>query len=370
MLLLCLQPSSTLPNLVVKTPEEILSEIYEKAIYLPRSEQGFWVVEDSTPKSDVVQTIAQTIKLLDVKFLAFNADDKREMIPSFGLQQVFLDVAFPHAVRINPVIGASTPIDIRKGSLERYRDIALPFPGNELPKVADNFPAPSALDFMFHDRYHSVRASRVIPHETELYLVIGDKLNVMQNRYNVAVKEFNKLHDEHIRLLPTFGSVIEKLPLDKRCGVTEQVRKKFNQEVAIINKLKKMRKSIGQLKFRLWDMERTFSGSSIDKPGVCAFEELQRIVASIEVDLGVLGKIDGTVELSKYSGHRVADAVLDAVKPEVVDLKSLQNLIRTVREALRGLPFFFMPAQPPGQRAYDDAILDAPVSLSQSSTSS
>ena len=84
----------------------------------------------------------------------------------------------------------------------------------------------------------------------------------------------------------------------------------------------------------------------------------------------MLGKIDGTVELSKYSGHRVADAVLDAVKPEVVDLKSLQNLIRTGREALRGLPFFFMPAQPPGQRAYDDAILDAPVSLSQSSTSS
>lgn len=374
LLILCLQPPRTLPNLVVKTPEEILTGIYDKAIHLPKSEQGFWVVEDSTRKSVVAQTmqtmtVTQRIKSFDVKFLAFGAHEKCEMIPSFGLQQLFLDVAFPHAVRINPVIGDSTPIDIRKGSFERYRDIALPFPGNELPKVADEFQAPSALDFMFHDRYHAVRASRVTPEETAHYVAIGDKLNVMQKGYDSAVKEFSKRHAEHMRLLPEFAKAIEKLPADKQREVTEPLLKKFNQEMAIINKLKKMRKSNGQLKFRIWDMERSLSGSVIDVPNGTALQELTRIIGNIETELSLLGRVPNTVELSKYSGRKVAHAVLEVVKPEAATLTAIQNQMRQVRAALRGSPFFFlMPTQPPGQLAFDEAILDASVLPRQSTT--
>jgi hypothetical protein len=293
-----------------------------------------------------------------VNFLAFDANQKREMIPSFGLQQVFLDVAFPHAVRINPVIGDSTPIDIRKGSLERYRDIALPFPGNELPKVADYFPAPSALDFMFHDRYHAVRSSRVTPDETAYYVAIGDNLNVMQTRYDSAVKLFSKRHHKHARLLPEFGKAIEKLPADKQREVTEQLLKKFNQEIALINKLKKMRKSNGQLKFRLWDMERSYSGSAIDGPEDNPLQELRRIISSIEIDL----VIPNIVGLSKYSGRRVAHAVLEVVKPDAATLTEMQNLMREGRDMIeKSLFFSFMPPPPPGQLAFDDAILKAPV---------
>lgn len=360
LLIPCLQPSQTLPNLVVKTPEELLKGIYEKAIHLPQSEQGFWVVEDIPPKSEITQTVTQVIKSLGVKFLAFDAEDRREMIPSFGLQQIFLDVAFPHAVRINPVIGDSTPNDIRKGSLERYRDIALPFPESELSKVADDIPAPSALDFMFHDRYHAVRASRVTPEETGHYVAIGDKLNVMQKRYDSAVTEFSKRHDEHIRLLPEFGRAIEKLPADKQREVTEVVLKKFNQEMAIIHKLKRMRKSNGQLKFRIWDMERPWSGSATDGLEETALQELTRIISNIEIDLLVVGTLPNTLGLSRYSGRRVAHAVLEVVKPEAATLTVVQNQMREYRDRQRQSFFYFLSSTP-AQRAFDDAIIDAPV---------
>lgn len=361
LLIFCLQPSSILTTLVVKTPEDLLNGIYDKAIHLEQSEQGFWVIENSSPQTTSGETITQRIKsAVDVKFLAFKADDKREMIPSFGLQQVFLDVAFPHAVRINPVIGDSTPIDIRKGSAERYRDMALPFPGNELPKVADNYTAPSALDFMFHDRYHAVRASRVTPKETAHYVAIGDKLQMMQQRYGLAAKEFSKRHEEHIRLLPEFARTIEKLSPDKQCEVTELVFKKFNQEIAIINKLKSMRKSTGQLKFRIWDMERQASGGLFDGPENTELEKLKRIIISIQVDLFVLGVLPGTVELSKYSARKAAHAVLEVVKPETDALTTMQKQIIQGREVLG----FLRQTQKPAQRSFDDAILDdAPAFL-------
>ena len=360
LLLPSLRHPASLPNLVVKTPEKILEGIYDRAIHLPKSEQGFWVVVKGTQNTSVIKrTITQEIKgSVGINYLAFKTDDTREMIPSFGLQQVFLDTAFPHAVRINPVIGDSTPNDIRKGSLERYRDIALPFPGHELPKVADNFAAPTAFDFLFHDRYHAVRASRVNPHETALYVAIGDNLNTVQSRYNSAVQEISKRHDEHIRLLPEFGRAIKKLPANKKREVIEQVRKIFNQEVAIINKLKKMRKCFGQLKFRIWDMERIYSGSTLDGPEETALQELTRVLGSIESDMGVLGRIANTLEHSKYSAHRIADAVLETVIPEAVTLRAVQKQIREAREASFGL---YSITTPKAQLAFDEAILAARV---------
>lgn len=360
-----------LPNLVVKTPEEILKDMYDKAIHLPHSEQGFWIVTLHSRHTPVTeQTITQRIKSIGVNFLALRNDNdemmpnEREMIPSLGLQQVFLDVAFPNAVRMNPVIGDSTVDDIRKGSLERYRDIALPFPGHELPKVADNFPAPAVFDFMYHDRYHAIRASRITPHETELYVAIGDNLNAIQKHYHAVVQHLNKRHDAHLHVLPEFGKAIEKLPADKQRNMVNLALKKLNQEGAIIEKLKKMRKSTGQLKFRIWDMERALSGGSVDGPTATAAQELQRIIGSIEVDLHVLGDMPNTVGLSKYSGRRAAQAVLDAVKPEAANLEETQKNIRAGREASRSSFFsFLLPEDKPGQQGFDDAILEShPVS--------
>lgn len=363
-----LRPPAHLPNLITKRPEELLKGIYDKAFLLPLTEQGFWVVEKIPYKSITEDTVTQRIKSLGVTFLAFNDSDKSEMIPSFGLQQVFLEAAFPHAVRINPVIGDSTPIDIRKGSAERYRDIALPFPGNDLPKVADTFPAPSGLDFMFHDRYHSVRASKVTPQETALYVAIGDSLNTIQKRYDTAVKEFSRRHGEHTLLLPEFGRAIEKLPAITQRKITEQILTKFNQEITIINTLKKIRKLMGQLKFLAWDMERPYSGTLVDRPGTNAFEEFRRIIANIMSDLGIFIEQIDLDGLSKYSGRRVAHAVVETVKPEASVLIAMQSQIRQGRAMQR----FFSPSLPPelpGLQSFCDVLLEAPVGPSQESKS-
>jgi hypothetical protein len=206
-LLACLQPSSVLPMLVKKTPEELLDDIYTQATSLSSLDQGFWLTKNKTDKSrhadyparnlnqSVAEyltstTITQEIKAnTDVQPLDFPAGHPQEIISSFGLQQAYLVAAFEHPVRINPVIAPSTVDDIRNGSLKRCRDVAVTFPGNELPKEADCFPAPSSLDYTAHDLYHCVRASRVTPAETESYVKIGDRLKIMQKCFDTAVKE-------------------------------------------------------------------------------------------------------------------------------------------------------------------------------------
>ncbi len=352
------EQSPSMPTLVIKSPDAILDAIYDKAANLPQSEQGFWLVEDSTRNLSVIgQTVTKAIKSLGIKFLACDVDNKLDMIPSFGLQQLFLDVAFPHAVRINPVIGDSSPIDIRNGSLNRHRDIALPFPDNKLPTEADNFPAPSPLDFMFHDRYHALRASRVKPKETAYYVAVGDNLETMQKRYDSVVKQLNEQHTKHKALLPEFGRAVATLPVDKQREVIEEARKKLNHEIAIINKLKKMRKLSGQLKFRLWDMERALSGSVSDTYEENAVKELLRIIGNIEIELNILDRLPDSVGPSKYSGRKVAHAVLNEIKPNAANLLEVQRTFRESYGTMKGLSFFISPSA----EAFDEVIIEADI---------
>ena len=79
------------------------------------------------------------------------------MIPSLGMMQTLLEAHTERqAITITPVIGLSTLEDIKKNGLEGTRDMALPFPGVELPKMADLSSAPLDIDFIAHDLYHSV----------------------------------------------------------------------------------------------------------------------------------------------------------------------------------------------------------------------
>ena len=340
--------SHAVPCLITMTDEAIVAGIYDKAINLPKSEQGFWLVTNPTYRRnsyrlDLSQTITETIKNnVSVRYLSFVSSDPMEMIPSFGIHQIFLEVAFKHAVRLNPVIGKSTALDIRQGGCERFRDIALPFPGHPLPTEADGFAAPTALDFLFHDRYHAIRASRITPEETNKYIALGDKLNIMQQRYDAVIKILQKRHNEHKRVLPEFGMMIKDLPTDKRNEAIQIVFKKFNQEIAIINKLKKMRQSNGQLKFRLWDMERYFSGSMLfDSPLLqTPAIELHRFINNVRMDIHVLGASPGKIPLSKYSIHRTVQAIAEIIKPE--ETTTFENIKNDYRSAIKsGLLFLF-----------------------------
>lgn len=353
-----LQPSAHYPYLILKTPTELLNDVYEQAPNIPKSEQGFWIIKAAPAYH--FETVTQRIKSLNIALLTANDDDSYEMIPNLGLQQLLLNAAFPHAVRINPVIGDSTSRDIRQGSIERYRDIALPFPGNELPSMADQIPAPSAFDFMLHDRYHAIRASRITPQETAHYVAIGDNLNIIQKRYDDVVKIITSRHAQHICQLPQVTKIIAKLSADKQHNITEQIRQKFNQENTLIYKLKKMRKSMGQLKFRLWDMERVLSGTIIDTPDKTAPEELAQIIANIGIELIGMGILPGTIEPSAYSGKKVAQALLETIKPEAATLIAVHNQIKE-REKINAKSLFFLPAQPARHKAFMDAILEAPT---------
>lgn len=312
-----------LPYLIEKKSTKLLDEIYSKAAGLMPSEQGFWLVTKIIPMSSPSsrQCIVREIKKeIGLSYLALDVDSTQEILPSFGLQQAFLDAAFFDPVRLNPVISVSSPMDIRAGSLQRHRDIALPFPGHELPKVADNFSAPSPIEFIFHDRYHAIRASRVSARETEVYVTVGDKLNIIQMHYDAACKRLSDIHQKHRRRLPEFGLALNKLPTDKQRIAIDIARQHFNLEVKMINHIKKVRKSIGQLKFRLWDMEPGYSGSSIDKPKsgsvlIDRHHEFFRIITNIEFNIMSLGQLKNTVAIRLSSGRKIAGILLEILQP-------------------------------------------------------
>ena len=338
-----------LPYLVTMTPQEIVSGIYEKAVHLSKSEQGFWVVENNInslqyyfpmDRQTLIQfkqtSIATFIKdYLAIRYLAFSPSDPLEMIPSFGLNQIFLEVAFKHAVRLNPVIGQSTPLDIRQGSDKRFRDIALPFPHNPLPKVADGVNAPTTLDFLFHDRYHAIRASKVTPEETRKYIALGDKIHIMQKHYDAAIKTLQQIHNEHKRVLPVFAMMIKDLPEDKRNKAIISVFSKFNREIAILNKLKKMRKANGHLKFRLWDMERAYSGHRLyDSPEQTQAQALNRYISNIILDISSVGTLPEQIALSEYSIRKIAQVAVELIQPESAEqFELLKNELITIRES-------------------------------------
>jgi hypothetical protein len=100
--------------------------------------------------------------------------EKYQMIPSFSMMQELINViSKENKVRINPTFGLSTINDICKNGLYGSRDMGFYFPPIEinyfrslevsLPDRADGFLAPTKIDFLKHDFYHSIRASEVPP---------------------------------------------------------------------------------------------------------------------------------------------------------------------------------------------------------------
>ena len=315
-LLTCLEPPSKdkLPYLVSKTAPQLLVKIYEQAATLPKSEQGFWLVNNigRNLRGSIFEAVKYTI---GIHFLSSEFGCREDLLPSFGLLQLFLNVAFDAPVTLNPVIGPSSVNDIRLGSSLKIRDFALPFPYNPLPQIADYYYVPRARDFMFHDWYHAIRASRVTLHETNCYIQIGDSLQAIQDKLNEYCIQFTLIHQQHKNLLYAFGRAIEKVPKESQVTVIDYIRHQFNQERAVIITLKKMRKSIGQLKFRLWDMDRGDSGGDLDSDD-SRLLEIQRVLNSIQLDLTMISKLPNTIVVNEFLARVVARNVLTILNPE------------------------------------------------------
>ena len=159
-------------------------------------EAGFWSCKyPAVSGEDKGQiTIKKALSSRHFNVLFIDCWWSRWMIcPSITLRQAFID-SFCHeeAHEINPVIGISSPEDIRTGSLKRYRDMAIPFPGHPLPKTADYLSSRLILEFMQHDFYHAVRASMLKNADIDLIIAIADVVRKIQMAFGNEYARVNR----------------------------------------------------------------------------------------------------------------------------------------------------------------------------------
>lgn len=149
--------------------ETQIDEFFERMKKLPPSEQQFFLVPDKQPMESEdkdfhpERTITQEINLsagINI-FCRTKGRIRIRMIPSFGMMQTYLNTKFENPVQITPVIGMSTFKEIEKNGRTLTRDMAIPYPGNDLPDTADLYSASLTYDFIYHDFYHAIVASSI-----------------------------------------------------------------------------------------------------------------------------------------------------------------------------------------------------------------
>lgn len=311
---IAIQPPKSHDDFFEASPAELLNGVFAGAIDLSPSEQGFWIVPSFTgrnPNPNELSIIRVIKQQLDFHLLDFSADEKQQIIPSLELYQLFLSKAFLNPVTINPVIGESTVLQIRRNSLLRYRDVILPCFGIGLPTEADGFAVESWWELTSHDLYHSARASRIGPEETQRYIAFGDRFKAMQKRSSDAIQLYTRHHKNNIRRLQAIEpEVSRKQTILKECPA-------LYQERCIIGQLKKLRQAAGMLKFFLYDMEQFYKEFPDDHP----MKNLEREIFSVREPFQLFGKKQGTPRLNQRAGRILAHALLDAISPAPIYLK-------------------------------------------------
>lgn len=222
----------------------------------------FWHYD--MPDSSEKPTIADVTR--DIGTWALSRYDDQEMLPSLTMRQALVDSAFgEEAHRINPVIGASSPDDLRQGGLGRYRDFALPFPGNPLPKTADYYPAPTIADFQHHDFYHLLRVSLLKNNHADLYIAMGDALHTQRDRYNDTISELKKICRNKLISYKLFKERIDGMSPSQKKEAIKRIEKDFYKVSRLISYLRRARKATGQLKFNMYDLEMANSTHTQDQ---------------------------------------------------------------------------------------------------------
>jgi len=255
-----LEYPSTLPFLMSKSKDKIANDFFEQCRELPPIERGFWIVMNHSQSRHSIKRFIR--KNLQIHFLDFPADRVLAMIPSFSMYQVFLDVSFCNPVRLNPVLGISSVDDIRLGSLLCHRDIALPFPGLSLPKLADGFLVENVQDFMWHDFYHALRASNISKTETHKIIKLGDQLHERQLEIHELIKKIETKYQNHLIILKAYFKRLQKYGYEQLelTGLLNYLYQKVRFEYTTIMFLKKIALIFGRAKFILYDMERAANG--------------------------------------------------------------------------------------------------------------
>ncbi len=152
-----------------------------------------------TSKEELLPKYERTISEAIAKGAKFNVlhhfshlDASYRMIASFSMMQRLLEAQRNKTtITITPVIGLSSVEDIRKNGLERTREMALPFPGIELPKTADLLSAPLDIDFVFHDFYHSMVVNAIPDEWRKKFIEVADTVKTLElKEKNPDIKKF------------------------------------------------------------------------------------------------------------------------------------------------------------------------------------
>ncbi|WP_257263975.1 hypothetical protein [Endozoicomonas sp. ONNA2] len=220
-------------------------------------EAGFWSCKYPTVSGeDKGQiTIKKALSSRHFNVLFIDCEWSGWMIcPSITLRQAFIDSFCQNEAHIiNPVIGISSPEDIRTGSLKRYRDMAIPFPGHPLPKIADYLSARLILEFMQHDFYHAVRASMLKNADIDLIIAIAGVVRKIQMAFG---NEYARVKGLKQRKQSFEGSIFDypRAQQDQTLK-NDQKHKNVVSMKNTLEYLKRTRKALGQLAFNLEDLE-------------------------------------------------------------------------------------------------------------------
>lgn len=218
-------------NEILNSTDSLLSEAQEAKFYerirkLPLSEQQFFMFPDVQKDGDQLQKelIALSKSLQNQNFssdeckrLINEADDyftlsisqtihnnsrinmtryekMRVFLPKM-MTQALLDVKYEEPVTITPTIGISTLNSIKRNGLTDTRDVALSFPGVNLPTKADGVPTKQDYDLSFHDVYHTILASSVPSSHRKIFIAVSDILKELES---------DKELEKHVRIIKVF----------------------------------------------------------------------------------------------------------------------------------------------------------------------
>ncbi len=213
-------------------------------------EAGFWY--QSTKKPENYFTLTDAVRSYG-KCRVFSSKRQNEMIPSLTMRQAFADAAYgDEAHRVNPTIGDSSPSDIRKGGLLRYRDFQLPFPDHPLPKTVNSFESPNITGFNLYSYYHALISSALPNKYVDLYIAMGDEMEKLQTRYDSTINSLQSLCREK---LEPIKCRLAGMPLEERQVEIRKIEKEIAPIYKLFLSLCSNREAVNQFKCMFYDLE-------------------------------------------------------------------------------------------------------------------
>ncbi len=160
-----------------------------------------------------------------------------------------------------------------------------------------------------------------------------------------------------------FSIAVDSLSPATQNKAIQQCLDKLYLEKKVIAVLIKLRKATGQLKFRLYDMERGYSGSSnLDISDEKSFQ-LIRIIENVGLDITLLGNAPGETGFGSRSTRTVAHAILDALQLTLEDLNFLRTTYEQVLKSENVASFTLKTI------GFYKGIVDGPVSITNEENS-